>query len=449
MKPLPILLFSLFSFSSAVAQNCLPNGITFTTQSQIDNFHLNYPGCTQIIGDVEITGNNITNLNGLTSLASIEGGLFIYNNPLLTSLSGLNTLHNIGGMGLWMENNPGLTTLAGLGSLSTIGGLYIGESMPLTNLAGLSHVCLIYPRGVEIKNNQSLADLTGLDNVQSIGILSVSGSCLSSLNGLNSVTSLNGALEIIECPNLTDFSGLDQVESIGDYLYIESCPSLSHLTGLGKLASIGGKLYISGNQNLIDLNGLDSLKSIGGEVYIHACGHLNSLSALHNLTSIVGYLMVESNTHLQSLSGLDNIDYTTINGLRIYLNLNLCSCAVKSVCDYLHATTSNCEIFTNATGCGSVDEVMDSCLTLSTNDRNVNPALEVFPNPSSDRINIQLPGKLKTEYLSISNLFGQEIQKLLITDTLMYVEIGGLPDGLYLVKVQSGQEVYVGKFLKY
>ena len=33
-------------------QICLPNGITFTTQGQIDSFSINYPGCSVIGGYV-------------------------------------------------------------------------------------------------------------------------------------------------------------------------------------------------------------------------------------------------------------------------------------------------------------------------------------------------------------------------------------------------------------
>jgi hypothetical protein len=47
---------------------CLPEGINFTTQAQIDNFQTNYPGCTEIEGDVLILGSNITNLTGLSVL---------------------------------------------------------------------------------------------------------------------------------------------------------------------------------------------------------------------------------------------------------------------------------------------------------------------------------------------------------------------------------------------
>ena len=34
--------------------HCLPEGITFSTQAEIDNFQTNYPGCTEIEGDVVI-----------------------------------------------------------------------------------------------------------------------------------------------------------------------------------------------------------------------------------------------------------------------------------------------------------------------------------------------------------------------------------------------------------
>ena len=33
---------------------CLPQGIIFTIQAQIDSFQVNYPGCTEIEGYVEI-----------------------------------------------------------------------------------------------------------------------------------------------------------------------------------------------------------------------------------------------------------------------------------------------------------------------------------------------------------------------------------------------------------
>jgi hypothetical protein len=472
MKKFCILMFALLSFCNAKTQSCLPEGITFTTQSQIDNFQINYPNCTQIAGDVEITGSNITNLNGLTILTSIVGGLIIQDNPNLISLSGLNNLSSIGFI-LFIDNNTNLTSLTGLGSLITIGGLSIGVSTTLISLSGLDNVISIGASGLEIIGNQSLIDLTGLEGVSTIqGGLYFSGSSLTSLAGLNSVTSLGGGIAIDQCPNLTNFqplnhltsipgsiylinnnnltnlSGLDQVTSIGDYIYIKACPNLMDLSGLGKVTSIGGKLYISNNANLIDFNGLNSLKSIGGEVFIDGCNHLNSLSALSNVTSIVGQFMIYVNPSLTSLAGIDNIDYTTISGLTIYYNINLCSCAVKSVCDYIVTPNSNCLIYGNATGCHDTTEVIDACLALFTNDLKVNPALEIYPNPSSGNITIEVPEISIKEYLSISNLYGQELQKQLITDSIVCTDISCLPSGVYVVKVQAKQKAFVGKFIK-
>ncbi len=33
---------------AVVSQSCLPDGNVFTTQTQIDSFTINYPGCTSI-----------------------------------------------------------------------------------------------------------------------------------------------------------------------------------------------------------------------------------------------------------------------------------------------------------------------------------------------------------------------------------------------------------------
>ena len=96
--------FCLFTFAfcllpfNLLSQSCLPEGITFTTQAQIDSFQDDYPGCTEIEGDVQINGDDISNLNGLNVLTSIEGYLWIgSNNDDLVDLDGLEELDFIGG----------------------------------------------------------------------------------------------------------------------------------------------------------------------------------------------------------------------------------------------------------------------------------------------------------------------------------------------------------------
>jgi len=131
MKKLTLLIvLALIIQAILLSQPCLPEGITFTTQVQIDNFQTDYPNCSEILGEVIISGNEITSLNGLNVLTSISEYLSIENNNILTNLSGLENLTtiqgdlNIGNWNLWpaMYGNPSLISLDGLDNLAYIGG---------------------------------------------------------------------------------------------------------------------------------------------------------------------------------------------------------------------------------------------------------------------------------------------------------------------------------------
>jgi len=238
---------------------CLPEGITFTTQEEIDNFQTNYPYCTEIEGDVEIDGGNITNLNGLNALSNINGDLLIgrVNQPFggndnLTNLVGLGTLNSIGG-DLWISSNEALTSLTGLENLTSIGG----------------HLIVIW--------NDKLINLTGLENLSSIegdvyiGVIPMfpSPGC-----GNNSLTSL---------------AGLENLISIGGSLGIYRNDTLTSLSGLVNLTSIGDELEIRGNNALTSLTGLDNIEA----------GTISHLSIVENqflstcqVQSICDYLIV-------------------------------------------------------------------------------------------------------------------------------------------------------------
>jgi len=91
-------LFTILSiFFPFVSIACLPDGITFSNQSEIDNFPIDYPDCDVIEGNVIISGTDIINLNGLLNIEIIEGDLIINNNNELNDLNGLNNLITIEG----------------------------------------------------------------------------------------------------------------------------------------------------------------------------------------------------------------------------------------------------------------------------------------------------------------------------------------------------------------
>ena len=209
----------LFDYASdSIPCSCLPEGITFNTQEQIDNFQTNYPGCAEIEGDVIISDNysgSITNLNGLNVLTSIEGYFNIYFTNNLTSLGDMNNLISIGGH-LWIGYNS-LTSLNGLENLTIIGNhLSIGMNNTLVNLNGLENLTSI-GSNLWIGYNNSLINLNGLENVASIGgFFWIENNVeLVNLSGLENIDA--GSIDSLLINNNAVLSNCD-VQSICDYL---------------------------------------------------------------------------------------------------------------------------------------------------------------------------------------------------------------------------------------
>jgi hypothetical protein len=307
------------SYSKALPQGCLPDGIEFTTQSQIDSFQINYPNCTEILGDVGIYEGDITNLNGLSVLTSIDGTLAIANNPVLTSLTGLEGLTSIGG-NLDIAWNPVLTSLTGLEGLTSIGGELF-----------------------QISGNDALTSLTGLDN----------------------------------------------------------------------LTSIGGTLIIGGN--------------------------------------FLGYPY--GNSTLTSLAGLDNIEAGSINNIFIINNSLLITCAVQSICDYLVTPTGTVEIYNNAPGCNSPEEVEEECFTSIK--ENVNEVVfDISPNPVIDYtvISMNKPCSMLAEIL-LYTLTGTclktwEFENHSSGKQSFTLNFSDLPAGIYFICLHAGNETVTKKIIK-
>ena len=224
MKKLLLLFILAFAYQNIVySQSCLPDGIIFISQEQVDNFQINHPDCTEIEGDVKFNGGLINNLDSLIVLTSIGGDLWFLGANQLDDLTGLDSVTSIGG-NLKFEA-IGLYYLTGLGQLVSIGGsleIYQSHFINFTGLENLVSIGGDLNIGYEPwKGNPYLTDLTGLNNLNSIGgdIVIMYNAMLSNLTGLESLTSLAGNLRI---------GGI----STG------SNPSLSSLTGLQNLVSI-------------------------------------------------------------------------------------------------------------------------------------------------------------------------------------------------------------------
>ena len=231
MKNIFILsLIYIFSSNVIIAQSCLPEGIRFRTQAEIDNFSTNFPGCTEILGDVtinDISTGNLTNLDGLENLVSVGGDFSIGDNPLLSNLDGFNNLNTLNGL-LSIYNNLDLISINGFNGLTSIGDFF------------------------ECVSNEALPHINGFQNVRSI----------------------NGQFQIDGNFMLRDIDGFSKLQSIGSYVVFDENISLTGLGGLSQLQTIVGSLRISFNHDLTNLDPLNQLTSIGTTCRIFSNGSL-------------------------------------------------------------------------------------------------------------------------------------------------------------------------------
>ncbi len=307
---------------SASAQ-CPPTGnITFSKQSQIDSFHIKYPDCTELAGNVVIVGYDITNLQGLRSLTFIKGSLGIgghyRGNPELISLEGLNRLRQVSG-NLNIESNKKILDLKGLDSLTIIGGSltvsgYINGNFSLTSLDGLNNLTSI-GGGLTIEANRALTNIKALSNVGSVrlSILIAGNVMLNSLEGLEKIEKLIGSLILKSNYSLNNLRGLEGLKETGSIVRILDNIALLNLEGLENLRTIGRDVEIYSNPSLVSLKGLNNLRDIFGALTIGTEGALfgnpalTSLEGLESLTTIGGYARIVNNPSLTSLQGLRSL----------------------------------------------------------------------------------------------------------------------------------------------
>lgn len=309
MKKIALLIFTFIFVQNANAQTC--TAPSFKSQQQIDDFKIQNPNCKTISGNVNINGSDITNLNGLFGISSIKGNFTISKNPVLTNLIGLESLVSVGGR-LDISDNPALQDVSGLESLTT-----------LTD-------------GINVTSNSSLTNFSALKSLSYVGPY----------------------LRVVYNKSLTSIEGFNKITSVSDFLSIGGNDSLESLAGLENI-TWAREVSISLNNKLRSLNGLRSLTKTTGYFYISDNPLLTDLQGLNRLKSVSNYFNITSNDALTSLSGLDSLTKADI--LIIGSSKNLSSCSVKAICSLISNNSDPVSIFSNASGCNSVEEVSYFC----------------------------------------------------------------------------------------
>jgi hypothetical protein len=131
------------------------------------------------------------------------------------------------------------------------------------------------------------------------------------------ITALSGCTEItgtltIEITTLTSLTGLENITSVGSDLLIIANYPLTSLTGLENLTSVGGKLVIVANHSLPSLTGLEKITSVYN-LSISNNYILTNLCALYNLL-LTGITL--------EISYNDGLSIDTANALKAQLIVN-------------------------------------------------------------------------------------------------------------------------------
>lgn len=389
----------MFAINLSFSQQCLPDGITFSSQDMIDNFQQNYPNCFEIQGDVVVTdpdNMHITNLTGLNVITSILGDLIVIDNHWLSNFSGLQNLN------------------------------YLGGSLEINNNGTLTNFSAIY----------------GLDSIRG-DLLIIDNGWLLNIDGLHNLSCIEGDLKITGCHELLNVGGLSNLKSIMGNLQISDNNSLTDIIGLGSLISIGNSFTLSYNYGLIDIDGINQLSSINGNLDISSNWELESIVGLSNLTQVNGAISIVDNKNLNSLEGLDNIDHNTIEELTIIFNHNLSTCEVESVCEYLSTTNYVANIGLNENNCNSVQEVLASCLVNVESENKKN--IIVYPNPANSIIHISAINNSEIEDVYIFNHIGQK--QLVNLDNTNSINISNLIPGMHYVEIVVNGAIYRQKLI--
>jgi len=423
MKKITILIILYIGFQTAVfSQGCLPDGITFTMQTEIDNFQTNYPDCTEIEGNVTISGPFVYNIDGLSNITSVGGYLDINSCIWLTSINGFSNLTHVGSH--LMISNTAIGSLSSLAGLTNIAGeLWINSNDSLVDLSGLENITTIEGGYFDIIDNNSLVNLSGLEGLNTInGNLSIwENSSLVSLEGINSLTSISSNLGIMNNESLVNLEALSQITTLGASLIIKDNAALINLSGLDNITSIEKHLRIINNNNLINLNGLEAVSMVSGE------------------------LNINNNDELVILEGLGDFESLTVDSLRIFENPKLTLCEIQGVCDYISYPGSIVNIYDNAIGCNNVAEVDSACQTAHTPELSFHNFYSIYPVPANDKLHISAHDNSVIDNITLFNQFGQKV--MLIQTGSSTVDISRLAPGLYVIEIQNGDVKLRDKFI--
>lgn len=171
---------------------------------------------TTVSGYIKLDNLPVMTHIGLTALEQTYGFLF-GGIPNLTSIAGISDHLTNTGIGTFWMINTGLTDLTGMDRVTSAANFYIWFNPNLTSLHGLESLSGNIGGGVYISGNDNLTDISAVSNITGIndGSLELnSNGSLVDASALHNITNIGGALSIRDNPLLTSLNFLNNSLSI-------------------------------------------------------------------------------------------------------------------------------------------------------------------------------------------------------------------------------------------
>ena len=176
--------------------------------------------------------------------------------------------------------------------------------------------------------------------------------------------------------------------------------------------------------------------------------NIASSTAILNWSSVSGafsytvqYKPTSSGTWIYATSGtnstfvnLYSLSANTTYDWRVYS-----SCSLTEISSYSYGQFTSSGSGTTATKA-----------TVTATEVTVNPdfAINLFPNPAGDQLNVWVDGVHKKTVIKVYNLMGKQVMEQESGNTLTQLNISKLSAGLYLMHVNDGKETRSARFVK-
>lgn len=115
--------------------------------------------------------------------------------------------------------------------------------------------------------------------------------------------------------------------------------------------------------------------------------------------------------------------------------------------EYNITATDEYYVIVTIDGCSSDPSDSLPVILNGVNNQNSSSGLNVYPNPAADKLVIETGSNTNPVLLKILNLIGQPVYQSQLTNNAI-IDIGHFSPGIYLVKMEMGNGVFIRKFIK-